>query len=70
MNQFRTYKTVALFGASLICASLLGGCASAEAVAKAQATADQANATANKAQQDVKALSEKMDRMFKKTMQK
>ncbi len=112
MNQFRSYKTLSLLGATLISVGLLGGCATTDNVAKAQATADQAlqkaneansntnaarseaaqasqkadqalrtaqeaNSTANaakaeseKAMQEVNALSEKIDRMFKKTMQK
>ena len=105
MNPTRAYKPLSVFGVSLVCAALLGGCANTEAVGKAQTTADQAlqkaneasteaaqamktaqeakasadqaNATANaakaeseKAMQEVNALSEKVDRMFKKTMQK
>lgn len=112
MNPTRAYKPLSVFGVSLVCAALLGGCANTEAVGKAQSTADQAlqkaneasaeaaqasqkaeqamttaqeakasadqaNATANaakveseKAMQEVNALSEKVDRMFKKTMQK
>lgn len=112
MNQKRSYKMVSLLGTSLVCAALLGGCATTDALNKAQTTADQAlqkadeananansaktaaaqaaqkadqanvtadqaNSTANaaqaeadKAMQAVNTLAEKIDRMFKKTMQK
>ena len=112
MNHFQSSKMFSLLGASLISVALLGGCATTDNVAKAQATADQAlqraneanananaarseaaqasqkadqalraaqeaNATANsakaeseRAMQEVNALSEKIDRMFKKSMQK
>lgn len=119
MNQKHSYKMVSLLGTSLVCAALLGGCATTDALNKAQttadqasqkadeananansaktaaaqasqkadqanvtadgarSTADQASATANaakaeadKAMQEVSNLAEKIDRMFKKTMQK
>jgi murein lipoprotein len=112
MNQARPYKTLSILGTSLFCIALLGGCASTDAVTRAQSTADQAlqkadeantnanaakatadqasqkadqanataeeakstanqaNSTADSAKAEVEKLSEKIDMMFKKTMQK
>jgi hypothetical protein len=112
MNQVRSYKTFSILGTSLFCLALLGGCATTDAVTKAQATADQAmqkaneadananaakaaaaqasqkadeanananaakstadeaKSTADAAKAESAATSEKVDRMFKKTMQK
>jgi methyl-accepting chemotaxis protein len=112
MNQTRSYKSLSILGAALFGVALLGGCATTDAVTKAQSTADQAlqkaneadananaakaaaaqasqkadeanananaakstadqaNSTAESAKAEVEKLAEKIDRMFKKTMQK
>jgi len=49
MNQARSYKTLSLLGTSLVFAALLGGCATTDALNKAQTTADQASQKADEA---------------------
>lgn|SRR5512143_1836814 len=105
MNQTHSYKKLSVLGTTVFCLALLGGCATTDAVTKAQATADQAlqkadqaqatanaakatadqasqkadnanavaseaKSTADAAKSESAATSEKLDRMFKKTMQK